>query len=371
MTDPHHDWDEEPPKGNASATADDAKVIVRRGSDLDPKNIVWLWPFWLARGKYHVLAGPKGAAKTTLLLMFAAIITSGGLWPDGNRAEPGVVLFWSGEDDIEDTLLPRFIAMGGNRDKIHFISAVIEGFKSRSFNPSTDLMKLSSTMDELTPSMVVIDPVSRALATTDSYNDAGVRNDLQPILDLAERHHCAFVGNTHFNKGSQGRQPIERVIGSIAMGAVPRMVLAAIRPDDPKLAHRLTRAGSNISPVGGGFEYEVVQTFIPPSDPDGEKIRAQMIVWGAPLEGSPRDILAVEEPDAEGEALKTAKDFIVDMLSPGRMLVKQFNEAADANNHSRSTIKRARKALDVSAKRDGTTGPWFVELPQHPRRDRD
>jgi predicted ATPase len=32
------------------------------------KKINWLWRGWLARGKFHLLAGSKGAGKSTLLL---------------------------------------------------------------------------------------------------------------------------------------------------------------------------------------------------------------------------------------------------------------------------------------------------------------
>jgi len=41
-------------------------VMLLRGSGLVPKKIEWLWNGWLALGKFHVLAGPKGAGKSTL-----------------------------------------------------------------------------------------------------------------------------------------------------------------------------------------------------------------------------------------------------------------------------------------------------------------
>ena len=38
----------------------------------------------------------------------------------------GNVVVWSGEDAIDDTLLPRFIAAGGDRNHIAFIAGVEE-----------------------------------------------------------------------------------------------------------------------------------------------------------------------------------------------------------------------------------------------------
>jgi hypothetical protein len=54
----------------------------------------------------------------------------------------GNVLIWSGEDGISDTLLPRFLAAGGNKDRLHFVSDRDENGEARPFDPSTDMSKL-------------------------------------------------------------------------------------------------------------------------------------------------------------------------------------------------------------------------------------
>ena len=56
--------------------------------------------------------------KTTTAMDFAATVTVGGQWPDGSPASAGNVLIWSGEDAIDDTLLPRFMAAGGDRTRV-------------------------------------------------------------------------------------------------------------------------------------------------------------------------------------------------------------------------------------------------------------
>ena len=58
---------------------------------------------------------------------------------------------------------------------------------------------------------------------------AEVRRSLQPIRDLAEELGCAVFGISHYTKGSAGRDPVERVTGSVAFGAVPRVVFAAAK----------------------------------------------------------------------------------------------------------------------------------------------
>jgi energy-coupling factor transporter ATP-binding protein EcfA2 len=104
-----------------AGTARKSKVVVRarRLDTYAMKNVNWLWRYWLARGRLNVLAGPPGVAKTTIALYFAAIVSSGGEWPDGTRCPPGDVLIWTGEDNIDDTIKPRLIAMGADPARIY------------------------------------------------------------------------------------------------------------------------------------------------------------------------------------------------------------------------------------------------------------
>jgi len=77
------------------------------------------------RAMLSLIAGHGGLGKTTVLLDMAARITRGSTWPDGDgAAKRGSVIYFSGEDSIEHTLLPRFLAAMGDPERIHFIPAV-------------------------------------------------------------------------------------------------------------------------------------------------------------------------------------------------------------------------------------------------------
>src|ERR1700756_3507211 len=94
--------------------ATENRILLQSGEELPLEKIKWLWPGWLARGKFHVLAGSKGAGKSTILFDLMARLTSDReTWPDGVPAPSGDVMVWSGEDGIQDTILPRFHAAGG------------------------------------------------------------------------------------------------------------------------------------------------------------------------------------------------------------------------------------------------------------------
>jgi predicted ATP-dependent serine protease len=95
------------------------RIAFKRGSDVTMQKVDWLWRGWLARGKLHVLGGQKGAGKSTIAFDLLAQMTCGGKFPDGSAAPLVDVLVWSGEDDIQDTILPRMVVAGADRDRIY------------------------------------------------------------------------------------------------------------------------------------------------------------------------------------------------------------------------------------------------------------
>jgi hypothetical protein len=66
-----------------------SRVVLTCGADLTPELVQWLWPDWLALGKFHLLAGAPGQGKTTIAMGLAATVTLGGRWPDGSRCAAG------------------------------------------------------------------------------------------------------------------------------------------------------------------------------------------------------------------------------------------------------------------------------------------
>jgi len=246
---------------NARAKAPQNGVVISCGADLRPKPVQWLWPDWLALGKFHLLAGAPGQGKTTIAIGLAATVTVGGRWTDGSRCPQGNVLIWSGEDDYTDTLLPRPIAAGADAKRAYFIDGTREAGKVRLFAPSSDMSKLKAAIEHIGDvRMIVIDPVSTVVAG-DSHKNTEVRRGVQPLVDLATSINAALLGITHLSKGGQGTDPAQRVIGSIAFTAVARVVLVAARvqSDDGEDKRILARRKSNIGPDNGGFEYHQAQ----------------------------------------------------------------------------------------------------------------
>jgi len=315
--------------------ADDDALVSAAGRR--PRNVEWLWKGWLARGKLHILAGDKGVGKSTLAYDLLATITRGGKWPDGTQSAPGNVVIWSAEDDFDDTILPRFLAAGGDPDRLFPVEKVRDDRGvERQFDPAYDmpilLRKVRKTKDV---SAVLIDPIVSAVSG-DSHKNAETRRGLQPLVDLAEECRAALIGITHFTKGTDGKNPVERVTGSLAFAALARIVLCA-SADEEGEQRRLVRASSNIGQNGGGFGYTLQPAPVPDYD-----IRAQHVIWGSSLTGSARELLG---DCAKQDQLTKAIEFIHKMLADGPVLSKDMREAASAHGHSWPTVERARAKM--------------------------
>lgn len=335
-------------------------VILARGSDLNPVPVAWLWKFWLALKKLHILAGAPGQGKTTIAMAMAATITIGGRWPDGSRCDVGNVVVLSGEDDPEDTLLPRLIAAGADRSRVYFAKGRRIGSDIVPFDPARDLVPLRAAIEAVGDvRLVIIDPVVSAV-TGDSHKNTEVRRALQPLVDLADACNCAVLGITHFSKGGQGSDPSQRVVGSVAFTAVARVVMVAAKvkaEEDGQDMRILARSKSNIGPDDGGFQYHLEQSEPIPGIP------ASRIAWGKAVDGTARELLT--EPDgppqeeAETSAMDSAADFLRELLTEGSAPSKYVETEAKAAGISWITVRRASDALGVKKRRMNGAWYWF------------
>jgi putative DNA primase/helicase len=333
-------------------------VQITCAADIKPEPIRWLWDGWLARGKFHIFAGQAGTGKTTIAIAIGATISSGGHFPDGTRAPVGNVLIWSGEDSAKDTLVPRLLAAGADMKRVHIIGDVQHGDKVRSFDPATDIRAMFDTATRIGDiSLLIVDPVVNAVAG-DSHKNTEVRRALQPLVDLGEKFDCAVLGISHFSKGTGGKDPMDRVTGSLAFAALARVVLATGKINNSGTAKRIfCRAKSNIGEDHGGFEYDLLQKEI-----EGHAgVISSYSVWGKAVEGTATELLAESEPD-DGEGAN-AEQFLRETLAGGAMPQKDLVRECKDAGFSVATLRRAKKQIGIVSKKDGMRGVWFWSLP--------
>lgn len=328
-------------------------VALVRADTIEARAIEWLWPHWLARGKLHVLAGPPGAGKTTVAMGIASIVSRGSIWPCGTPCPQGNVLIWSGEDDRADTLVPRLAASGADLSRVFFVGDVRGDGSPQSFDPALHMPQLeASILQHGGVSLVIVDPIVSAVVG-DSHKNTEVRRALQPLVDVGLRLNAAFLGITHFSKGTAGRDPTERVTGSLAFGAVARvvMVACAMHSSGVSAERVLARAKSNIGPDDGGFSYVI-------EFQANQAIPAARVRWIEELRGSAKTLLSSVEADVGPEDADEVSAFVLDLLSDGPKLSNEIFSAGRASGYSKDQLKRAKQKLGVRASKAGMAGGW-------------
>jgi putative DNA primase/helicase len=324
------------------------EVELIRADEEEESRVDWLWKGFLARNKFHLLSGSGGVMKSMLTLSLTATITRGGSWPDGARCPRGNVIIWTGEDDLGDTVKPRLRYAGADQTRCWFVKGVREGEQKREFDPARDALSLERACKEIGDvSMIIIDPIV-VVVQKDNNSASDVRRSLSPLIALAARYNAVLLGIQHFTKGSKGKDPAERVLGSGAWVHAARIVLAAAAIDEGEGQHANNMVFTCVKTFAkseGGFEYGFEE------EPKTEIAR---IVWGKPLQGTGHHIISEAEGNGDGQSkLGTAKRFLTALLENGSMNVWEVNKRAEAAHISGITLKRAKRALGVETLQAG------------------
>jgi RecA-family ATPase len=339
------------------------KIEIKAADQMEMEPIDWLWLDHIAKGKFHLIAGGASTGKTTIACHIAACISAGKPFPFGNRPEPGKVLIWSCEDSATDTLLPRLHAAGANLRNIKFIGDVRTETGRRSFDPAMDVEDLLKRIKHVRGvSMIIIDPIVMAISG-DSHKNAEVRRGLDPLVRLAEKRGIALIGLTHFSKGTEGRDPTERVTGSLAFSALARVVLAtAMIPaaDGQEATRLLVRVKANNSVTGGGFHYSIEEKTV-----GSKNIRTTCIKWTQQVEGTPSQLM--RSPSETESPRNEARSFLYDLLAQGPTRVTDLYHQARAAGFSQAQMQRAAKPSLVLKRKIGfgTDAYWLWSLRTH------
>jgi len=350
---------------------------------IDPRTVEihpprWLWRQWLPQDMLTLLAGSPKTGKTTIAMKVAATVSSGGQWPDGTQAQPGNVLIWSGED-IAQVLIPRLQMNGGDFSRIRLVGGVKRFDTEQAFDPSEDMPALQRAIEEFGGcALLILDPVVSAVSG-DSHKNAEVRRGLQPVVDLAETMGCAVLGITHLTKFSQGKDPLERITGSLAFGALARMTHVAIvgQDNDGTKTRLMLRAASNVGPADGGFEYRIEPTSM--LSQAGELIETTRLDWVKSVEGDARKIIHEAEASAENQddSRSEAEEWLIGLLRDrgGHADRNDVMTAARSAGFSERTVHRARESAGIDCKMNGfgaaKRSSWLlpdVLMPTMPKR---
>ena len=350
---------------NGHAPGSAPGLMTKRGSSVTMERIDWLWPGRIARGKHTGFGGEPGIGKSQLLLWTAARISTGGAWPCGEGTAPkGSVVLLSSEDGVEDTILPRFKAAGGDPEKLHIITAVKDDKGIRTFNLQADLAQLEAKIQEIGDvALAIIDPISSYMGKgADSHKNTETRGVIEPLSEMGARMRVAILSNTHFSKAgaSSKSRALHRFIGSIAFVGAPRAMFAVVEDSEDKTRRLLLHAKNNIAPAAQGLAYTLEQALAGYIGDPPEPLYASRVVWdAAPVSKTADQALAEHEAHLRGEARgrpaperSEAEAFLRELLASGPQTAKDVTKAAREAGISDKPLRQARERLcDSSPKR--------------------
>ena len=152
-------------------------------SGVEPEEVSWLWPSWLALGKLALVDGDPGLGKSAMTLDLAAWVSAGKTFPDGAECEPAGVVLLSAEDRLADTIRPRLDAAGADTSRILALATVPnENGHERLLSIPEDLPLIEKGIRRVGARLVVVDPLMAFLSgDTNSHRDQDVRRALAPL----------------------------------------------------------------------------------------------------------------------------------------------------------------------------------------------
>ena len=293
---------------------------VVKASEIEPKEVKWLWYPYIPVGKVTLLQGDPGDGKSKLMLSIAALLSKGEPLPF-TETEENLIFIKEGE---------KSLSFGDNR-----IREAIEMYHAK---------------------LLILDPMSSYIGESCSMNNANeTRAEFNHLIAVAKDTGCAIVIIAHMNK-MKDTNPLYRTNGSIDIAGAARSILAITRtPNKEVPAERyLVQVKSNLAPTGSAILFEVSEKgvdFISEMEMTAEEAFQSL----APKIGRPND-----------KEVK-AKAFLIEMLKDGEMLSSNCDEKLEAAGFRKSTIKKAKKNAGVISRKKGFLWYWSLPMGDIPR----
>ncbi|MET9203347.1 AAA family ATPase [Gordonia sp. NPDC003585] len=306
--------------------------------------------------------GEPDVGKSTMTLMWAAMVSNGGPWPrsvvgeDESRnekglAEPAGIVLVGVEDDLADTVVPRLIAAGADLDRLSTMARPRDNEgRPIPFLIPDDVDKLRRAIEEVDARLVIIDPISAFMSdAVKPGSDTANRKALMTLADVAEQTGAAIVLVRHLNKGT-GMSAKHRGGGSIAYTALARSVLLAAKlspsedRENTEARYGLALTKGNLAPASKTLGYQLVSSS---SDPD-----SPIVLWAGLLDESADQLVGAD--GAKGDARKAApardeaERLIREILAAGPVDAKEVRKMVQAEaGCSEKTVTNAANKIGV------------------------
>ena len=312
---------------------------------VEVEEIEWLFYPFIPYGKVTIIQGDPGEGKTTVVLQIIAKLTKGEAilseTSEGKSEEAGVepinVIYQTAEDGLGDTIKPRLLAAGADCSRVLVIDDQDQ--------PLTMVdARLEEAIIQTKARLVVLDPIQGFLgAGVDMHRANEIRPLMKRISVLAEKYQCAIILIGHMNKNSNGKSSY-RGLGSIDFQAAARSVLIVGRVKDEPEIRVICHVKSSLAPEGDAIAFRL----------DKEK----GFHWIGKYDISADDLLS---GDGRGQKIRSAKDFLKEILANGSMEQAKIAEEAEERGIKKKTLWNAKKELQIDSVKIGNKWFWMLQ----------
>ncbi|SHK57542.1 AAA family ATPase [Hespellia stercorisuis] len=309
-------------------------------SSVEPKQVDWLWYPYVPYGKITLLQGDPGDGKSTLALNIAALLTNGGILPDGSEiSEPQNVIYQCSEDNGGDTIKPRLISAGADCKKI---ACIIDEEK----NLTLEDKRLEQVIKETQAKLLILDPIQSFISQDgDMQNAVRMRSIMTKLAALAEEYKCAVILIGHMNKSTGGKK-LYRGMGSIDIAAIARSVLMIARDEDNPDIRYMFPVKSSLAPegcaIGFVFDENVGFKWIGKCEANIETMKSKKGTYHKSKQEKAKELLKV-------------------MLSVQDCPSKEIYKKMEDLGIGERTVRIAEKELGIEAYKKKNT--WYWKMP--------
>ena len=335
---------------------DDDELEAPTVDEFEEEEVEWIIPGYLPRGQISILCGNGGTGKTSLWVSLAASLSAGrptlfdGSNPYAVGQEPMKIMFFSGEDTVENVIKKKLHNAGANMKNIRTVSLSSKNFDKIQFGSKY----LEGLFRKYKPDLCVFDPIQSFVDRRIKMSDRNaIRQNMRTLIEWGSLYGTASLVVMHTNKLSNvwGRQ---RMADSADLWDIARCVWMVGDVDDKQ--KYLSHEKSNYGKTGQTMLFQNSGGLPRFSGWSDKKDRDYVIEASKKRNSSDR-----------GKTLNDVCNAILSELAehPEGVPAKDMDELMLAMGHKAYLIKDAKKELKDAKKikysKHEMNGNWWVK----------